>query len=235
MDLKIKEWDDSYANKDNAVFYPHEEVIRFTSKYIRKRVGFDSFVDSHTLSSTPKVLDLGCGIGRHVKYLHEYGLEAYGIDLSGVAIETAKNFFFRQELACLKDRLYQASITEMPFVDALFDFCISHGVLDSMPFAIARDAMKETARCLKPGALFYLDLVAGDDRDHFPEFCGEEIVETAHEKGTIQSYFNWGKILDLAGAEWSVREAFLIRKTSVINPAFHSRYQIGRASCRERV
>jgi len=226
VDLKIKEWDDSYVNKDNFVFYPHEEVIRFTSKYIRKRVGFDSFVDSHSVSTTPKVLDLGCGVGRHVKYLHEYGLEAYGIDLSGVAIETAKDIFSRQGLECLKEYLYQASITEMPFADGFFDFCVSHGVLDSMPFTIARDAMKETARCLKPNALFYLDLVAGDDREHYPEFSGEEVVQEAHENGTIQSYFNWGKILELAGSEWAVKEAFLIRKTSVTSPAFHSRYHI---------
>lgn len=226
MDLKLKEWDDSYANKDNFVFYPHEEVIRFTSKYIRKRVGFDAFVDTHCGQSTPKVLDLGCGIGRHVKYLHECGLETYGIDLSGVAIETARDIFARQGLTCLNERLYRASITKMPFADDFFDFVVSHGVLDSMTFAIARDAMKETARCLKTGALFYLDLVSGDDREHYPEFCAEEIVETAHEKGTIQSYFNWGKILELAGSEWTIREAFLIRKTSLTSPAFHSRYHI---------
>ncbi len=226
MDLKIKEWDDSYANKDNFVFYPHEEVIRFTSKYIRKRVGIDVFVDVHPLSWVPKVLDLGCGIGRHVKYLNECGLEAYGIDLSGVAIGTAKEIFARQGQGDLSERLCQASITEMPYADGFFDFCVSHGVLDSMPFAIALSAMREAARCLKPGALFYLDLVAGDDREHYPEFCGEELVETAHEQGTVQSYFNWGKVLELVGAEWTIKEAFLIRKTSVVSPAFHSRYHI---------
>ncbi len=28
-------WEESYLKKDNFVFYPHEEVIRFFSKYIR--------------------------------------------------------------------------------------------------------------------------------------------------------------------------------------------------------
>ena len=31
MDLKQREWDKSYTQKNNFVFYPHEEVIRFTS------------------------------------------------------------------------------------------------------------------------------------------------------------------------------------------------------------
>lgn len=36
IDLKIKEWDDSYRNRDNILFYPYEEIIRFVSKYIKK-------------------------------------------------------------------------------------------------------------------------------------------------------------------------------------------------------
>jgi hypothetical protein len=37
------EWDRSYENRDNFVFYPHEEVIRFVSRFIRKRIGLDEF------------------------------------------------------------------------------------------------------------------------------------------------------------------------------------------------
>ncbi len=35
MDNQKYEWDKSYQNLDNFVFYPHEEVIRFVSKFIR--------------------------------------------------------------------------------------------------------------------------------------------------------------------------------------------------------
>lgn len=38
------EWEDSYSKRDNYLFHPHEEVIRFVSKYIRKRVGLSQFV-----------------------------------------------------------------------------------------------------------------------------------------------------------------------------------------------
>lgn len=226
MDLKCKEWDDSYSNKDNFVFYPHEEVIRFTSKYIRKKTGFDQYVDNHQCPETPKVIDLGCGIGRHVRFLHEYGLDAYGIDLSAVAIETAREFFSSQDLCCLNDKLYLGSLTQLPFARGFFDFAVSHGVYDSMSFEVAKEAMQETARCLKKGALFYLDLIAGDDSGHFPEFCGEEVVDTAHEKGTIQSFFNWAKVLELAGDAFRVKEAFLIKRTSVASSGFHSRYHL---------
>jgi len=39
MENQKKKWEESYLNRDNFVFYPHEEVIRFVSKSIRKRIG----------------------------------------------------------------------------------------------------------------------------------------------------------------------------------------------------
>ena len=38
-----KPWDKSYSNNDNLLLYPHEEVIRFTNKYINKRIDTHSF------------------------------------------------------------------------------------------------------------------------------------------------------------------------------------------------
>ncbi|MBT4763411.1 methyltransferase domain-containing protein, partial [bacterium] len=87
------EWDKSYKNKDNYIFYPHEEIIRFISKYIRKRVGLDEFIDQCEINESTKVLDFGCGIGRHMRLLYEFGLNARGFDLSSEAITVAKNNF----------------------------------------------------------------------------------------------------------------------------------------------
>lgn len=39
-----------------------------------------------------KVLDIGCGSGRCMKYFQEKGIEAVGIDISELAIEVAKRF-----------------------------------------------------------------------------------------------------------------------------------------------
>ena len=89
MCTQEKEWNDSYERRENFVFYPHEEVIRFFSKHIRKRVGLDAFKDIVPFTVPPKILDLGCGIGRHIIYAHSMGAEAYGIALSRSAIKVA--------------------------------------------------------------------------------------------------------------------------------------------------
>ena len=57
MNNNKSEWDKSYQKRDNFVFYPHEEVIRFVSKFIRKRVGLNEFLDAAPDSAEGKVLD----------------------------------------------------------------------------------------------------------------------------------------------------------------------------------
>lgn len=218
--FKVEEWNQSYQNKDNFLFYPHEEVIRFVSKYIKKRVGIDQFIDIHKQGNESKVLDVGCGIGRHVKYLRDYDIDAYGVDFSSYAIETAV------ALTNLSEKLKVASVEKLPFENNFFDFALSHGVFDSMPFETALKGMSEMHRCLKPGGLFYIDLISGDNSDHFPEFNQEEIVTNNHEKGTIQSFFNWSKIEILTQGKWQIKEAFKIKRDSVISNGFYSRYHM---------
>lgn len=45
MNNNKSDWDKLYENQNKFVFYPHEEVIRFVSKFIGKRVGLKEFHD----------------------------------------------------------------------------------------------------------------------------------------------------------------------------------------------
>lgn len=224
VEFKQQEWNEAYGKGNNLVFYPHEEVIRFCSKYLRKRVGVDEF---ETLRKVDRVLSLGCGIGRHVFFFDDMGLEAYGIDLSSEAIEIAGKWSERLAKEHLKARFHCGSAHQMPYDSGWFGALVSHGVLDSLPFALAIDIIKEAERVLEPGGLFYLDLISGDDSHHAREFAGEERVETDHEHGTIQSYFNAARLDDLVAATgFSILECLLIRKENVQNGGFSSRYHV---------
>jgi ubiquinone/menaquinone biosynthesis C-methylase UbiE len=223
MDFKEEQWDESYKRGDNFVFYPHEEVIRFVSKYIKKRVGLDKYI---TIREMNKCLDLGCGIGRHVIYLNDMKFDANGIDLSKDAICFAKNWVKKLGKNELIDKLTVGSITEMPYDDKYFDFVVSHGVLDSMPFDIAKMAIKETHRTMKDSGLFYFDVISGDDNEHYREYNAEEIVSSEHEQGTIQSYYNWQKINELLQNIFVIKEAALIKRDSVISKSTNSRFHV---------
>lgn len=225
MENQESAWNQSYDKGDNFVFYPHEEVIRFFARHIRKRSGVNTFIDRVDFTPPPKILDLGCGIGRHVAFAHDMGAEAYGIDLSSVALDVARKLI-QEQMPDAAERIVQGDIRELPWPDQFFDFVVSHGVLDSMHFDIARSAVQDLQRVMKPGGKFYCDLVSGDDSAHAREYAEEEVVSTAHEKNTVQSYFNFAKIQKLIDVLFTLEECALIRRADVINGASSARYHL---------
>ena len=221
-----EEWESSYKNGDNFLFYPHEEVVRFVSKYIRKRIGLESFQDIHESPQKIKVLDLGCGVGRHVKYCAEMGLDVYGIDLSSVAIEFGKEWLSQSSISDVNARMIQGDIQNLPWSSDYFSIALSHGVLDSMPWETSRAACKELARSMVKGGLFYCDLVSGDSSSYFREYAGEQVVKEDHEKDTIQQYFNMQRINELIHGCFSILECKLIRVENVLRSGYYSRYHL---------
>lgn len=224
-DLKRKEWDTSYINRDNFVFYPHEEIIRFVSRFIRKRTGLNEFTDVISNAVNSRILDIGCGIGRHVIFCHEMGLKAYGIDISAEAIDVALKWA-KKNIDDPEKKIINGDIQKMPWANSFFDFVVSHGVLDSMSFNFAQEACRETARILKPHGLFYCDLISGDDSEHAREYSGEETITALHENGTVQSYFNYTKINKLINGYFKIIEAKIIRQENVLTGNFFSRYHL---------
>lgn len=198
-----KEWDESYKQGGNICFYPHEEIIRFMNKYIRKRRDINEYqylVDKEKFNKQKmKGLDLGCGIGRHVKYLDECGLEVYGIDISEYAIEKGKEWFRFINREDLSERLLIGSVTDLPFEDEIFDVCVSHGVLDSMQKEIAQEGFAEAFRVLKTGAFMYFDVVlALDGKEQ------EVLQQEGLEKNTVQFYYTVDTIKELLGNKWEI-------------------------------
>jgi SAM-dependent methyltransferase len=223
MNERQDKWNASYQRRENFVFSPNEQVVRFVSKYVRKRVGLNEFKDVLQLGRPVRFLDLGCGIGRHLIFAYEMGLEGYGVDLSPVAVEQARLWVKTRGFGDFEKRIRAASATQLPFDERFFDVAVSHGVLDSMPFAVARAAVQECARVLTPGGIFCCDLISGDDSSHGREFDGEEIVSTEHERDTVQSYFNFGKIQRLVEGVFEIVEAILVRQQNLLVAGSHAR------------
>jgi ubiquinone/menaquinone biosynthesis C-methylase UbiE len=226
MNNQKNNWEESYKRKDNFVFFPHEEIIRFFAKYISQKTGLTSIKKRHNLTEAPRILDLGCGIGRHVIFSHQMQCESYGIDLTHSAIEVALEWGKKENIPEPEKRILQGDITNMPFEDCFFDFILSHGVIDSMSLANAKKAVLEAARVIKKEGLFYCDVVSGNDSYHSTNFYGEEIVESEHEKGTIQLYFNDSLIKEVFEQHFKIEEIILIKRSSLQINTFTSRFHL---------
>lgn len=115
-------------------------------------VDFKHFI----LQSGDRVLDLGCGEGRHViSAFVEADVTAVGVDLCLKDLQTAKAKFadFAEPGNEAKGfGLSQANALELPFADNTFDKIICSEVLEHIPDY--RSVLKEIERVLKPGGLF---------------------------------------------------------------------------------
>jgi SAM-dependent methyltransferase len=99
-----------------------------------------------------RVLDLGCGTGRHSKYLASLGFDVTGLDLASSSIRQARRFqqrrlrFFRHDM-------------RVPFgsnrYDYIFSFFTSFGYFESTSQHVK--VIANVADALKPGGRFVLD------------------------------------------------------------------------------
>jgi SAM-dependent methyltransferase len=113
-------------------------------------------VDLHRLNLKPgdRVLDAGCGAGRHVcEAFRIQGVDAIGIDLRWEDLCKAATtlYLMRGQIGnghgrCL---ISQADVTRLPFRDETFDAVICSEVLEHIPDN--RAAIAELVRVLKPG------------------------------------------------------------------------------------
>ena len=224
-DFQIKEWDESYVNQDNFIFYPKEEVVKFLNRFIRRRTGVNAFIDKLSFEHEVRGLDYGCGIGRQTMLMREFGAHPVGIDISAKAIETAKALAKASEFPEVESSFRVTDTTAIPFEDQHFDFSICESVLDSMYFQTAKEIMNELGRVSKEYIFF--SVISGKSGGRGIEYAMEEKVETQHEMGTIQSYFNWQKVQDLiADIPFDVHWSHLISEEGVTDAFNNSRFYV---------
>lgn len=203
-DNLVQDWERSYERHENFVFWPADAVVRFVSRYLRKRVGLTEVRDVAPGAKGSRVLDLGCGIGRNIHFGQFMGLEMYGIELSSYAVGVARDWMRDVYKDTVGERIQVGDVRALPWGDGFFDHAISDSVLDSMDFAIARQGVAEVARTLKAGGLFYLNLIAERPGLQAPFDADERLVTTQHEQGTVQSYFDEPKTAALLGAPFEM-------------------------------
>lgn len=136
----MKQWNEIFKKEGKVFLNPQEDMPEIVKLF--KEMG------------AKKVLDLGCGSGRHTVYFTKNGFDAYGIDIAPVGLKITKDWLKQENL---KANLKLGSFfKKLPYKDSFFDAivavqAISHGRIESI-----RKLIKEMERILKPNGLIFI-------------------------------------------------------------------------------
>jgi ubiquinone/menaquinone biosynthesis C-methylase UbiE len=179
-----------YANRVGLQWLPAEDVVRFCARHIRIRTGADEYAGHPSC----RVLDLGCGNGRHTMYFAQQGDAVSAVDLSEESLDICREWLRQEELDA---DVRQAKAEALPFGDNEFDVVVSFGVLDHMMKESAQQTFDEVRRVLKPGGLFHVNLRAVEAFDYgVGDLVAPDVYRITHgpEKGLIQLFWTQEEI-----------------------------------------
>ena len=164
-------WENVYQwNRENhnQLVYPDEELVRYIKKFILAK-------------DCEKVLDVGCGSGRHTLALLREGLRVNALDQSASAVDLAR------DMTChYADHVEfeTGNITALPYEDESFDAAVCWGVLHYLTPDDIEVALKELARVIRPDGLLVLTLRSTHDSESKREMGGDGLRESQAPEST---------------------------------------------------
>ncbi len=114
-----------------------------------------------------KILDLGCGTGRHLVYLAKNGFETYGFDISREGIRIASKWLREERLNA---NLKVGDICRrLPYKDDFFDAIICIKTLNHGKIEWIRRTIQEMYRVLKPGGYVFVTVHKHKSKKQIPK------------------------------------------------------------------
>jgi SAM-dependent methyltransferase len=166
----MKDWNSIYEAKGIFQKNPSPGVLAAINHFGEKKLS--------------RILDLGCGTGRHAMVLLERGFEVYGCDSSEEALGVVANLMENSDFR-------KCDMTSLPYNSDFFDGIICNHVIQHGLLADAREASGEMLRILRPGGLLFLTVVSSE---HPKCATGREIepntrIDTDAVDGHIPHHF----------------------------------------------
>lgn len=134
----MPEWNVLFEQEIYRWRKPHEQVVDFADR----------------LAGQPgaRILDLGCGAGRHLVYLTGRGFCVMGMDAAPKGLAFSRQWL-REEGRFAP--LVQADMTALPYAEASFDALIAVHVIHHNRMAAIRRTLADMQRVLRPGGWAY--------------------------------------------------------------------------------
>jgi len=148
--MQAKGWERIYRQRGDLQFRVLPKIQRASS--IFKEENYD------------RILDLGCGTGRHSIFLAKEGFSVYATDISRTGINIAKKK--AKSLGLSNIHFKQHDMRRIAFTDSFFDavlciWTIYHGTLDEI-----QKTMREIYRVLKLNGTALIDFLSVEDETY---------------------------------------------------------------------
>lgn len=136
----MKQWNEIFKKKGKVFTKIEEDIPKIVTIFKKHNV--------------KKILDLGCGSGRHTVYFAKRGFDVFGIDIAKEGISITRSWLKKENL---KANLKIGNIYDkLPYPNDFFDAVVSTGVINHNKIQNIRKTIKEIERVLKPNGLIFI-------------------------------------------------------------------------------
>ncbi|MGB4114929.1 MAG: class I SAM-dependent methyltransferase [Polaromonas sp.] len=141
-------WDEKFSSRAWGR-YPPEDLVRFMGRRFRD-------ADRKLV----RVLEVGCGPGANIWFLHREGYAVHGIDISQTAIDLAAARLATENIGLHSPAadLRVGNFSNLPWPEAHFDVVVDVFALYANTLDVISQALSEIDRVLKSGGLLYTKL-----------------------------------------------------------------------------
>lgn len=147
-----------------SIPHPWEDIYQREGRVFKNPFpGFARVAQEFRERGCEKILDLGCGSGRHVVGLARLGFRVFGMDISGTALRLTRQWLGEQKL---QSHTVQGDLRfPLPFRDASFSGVLSTQVIHHALLIEVRRAIAEVHRVLAPGGVAFITVSGRRDED----------------------------------------------------------------------
>ena len=180
-----KAWDWN-QEKDLCWLLPSEESYYIAQRWKTKGI--------------EKVLDFGCGLGRHSIFFANHGFDVNAFDLSAEGTEHLKQWAEKEQLSI---DVKVGDMQELPYPTHSFDAIFAYHVISHTDSLGIRKILKEISRVLKPGGEVYMTFCSKETWSYrdagYPQYDANTVIKTddGPEKGVFHFYVDLDDIIAL--------------------------------------
>ena len=147
--MKEKEiWDSTWKMGGYDILKPDKNIVDLV-KFLKR-------------GKYKKILDLGCGAGRHMVYLGRQRFFMFGLDISPTALKLTRKWLKKEKLK--NYFLIESDIIKLPFKKEYFDVVISVNVINHNPLNKIEKTVNEIERVLKKNGITFVIVNSIKDR-----------------------------------------------------------------------